>query len=49
MEIEYVGVVDGMRTWIVRNEAGEIIGKNQSDVEEVSNGVEAPIPEVENN
>jgi hypothetical protein len=26
----YVGIVDGMHTWEVRNEAGELVGMNQS-------------------
>lgn len=38
MEIEYVGVIDGMKTWLVKNDAGEIVGKNESPeiVEEVA-------------
>jgi hypothetical protein len=30
MQTEYLGVVNGLKTWIVRNEAGEIIGKNET-------------------
>jgi len=37
MITEYIGVIDGMKTWIVKNESGEIIGKNETpDVPEES-------------
>jgi hypothetical protein len=26
----YIGIVDGLHTWEVRNEAGELVGFNQS-------------------
>lgn len=26
----YIGIVDGFHTWEVRNEAGEVVGFNQS-------------------
>lgn len=30
MITEYVGIIDGMHTWVVKNENGEIIGKNET-------------------
>ena len=30
MELEYVGVINGMNTWLVKNELGEVIGKNET-------------------
>jgi hypothetical protein len=30
MKITYVGIVDGLHTWEVFNEAGELVGTNQS-------------------
>ena len=27
---EYIGVIDGMKTWIVKDEEGNIVGKNES-------------------
>lgn len=29
----YVGVVDGLHTWEVRDEAGQLVGTNQSPVD----------------
>lgn len=29
----FIGVIDGLNTWEVRNEAGEVVGYNQSAVE----------------
>ena len=31
--ITYVGVIDGIRTWEVRDKAGNVIGKNQKAAE----------------
>lgn len=38
MLTEYIGVIDGVKTWVVKNEAGEIIGKNEipDELEEVN-------------
>lgn len=38
MELEYIGVIDGMKTWLVRDESGQVIGKNQTpeDAEEIA-------------
>jgi hypothetical protein len=30
MIVTYVGIVDGLHTWQVRNQAGELVGFNQS-------------------
>jgi hypothetical protein len=30
MEIEYIGVINGMKTWLVKDESGEVIGKNET-------------------
>lgn len=30
MITEYIGAIDGVHTWIVKNEQGEIIGKNET-------------------
>jgi hypothetical protein len=30
MTTTYIGIVDGMHTWEVRNEDGELVGMNQS-------------------
>lgn len=30
MITEYIGVINGMKTWIVKNDAGEVIGKNET-------------------
>jgi hypothetical protein len=30
MTTTYIGIVDGLHTWEVRNEAGELVGFNQS-------------------
>jgi hypothetical protein len=30
MELEYIGVIDGMKTWIVKDESGKVIGKNET-------------------
>lgn len=30
MELEYIGVIDGMKTWLVRDESGQVIGKNET-------------------
>lgn len=30
MIVEYIGVIDGMKTWIVKDESGQIIGKNET-------------------
>jgi hypothetical protein len=27
--ITYIGVIDGLHTWEVRNDAGEVVGMNQ--------------------
>jgi hypothetical protein len=29
----YIGVINGIRTWEVRDEAGMVIGKNQKEAE----------------
>jgi hypothetical protein len=39
MELEYIGVINGMKTWLVKNEAGEVIGKNETP-EHLEEGVE---------
>ena len=38
MNTEYIGVINGFHTWLVRDETGEIIGKNETleIIEEVS-------------
>lgn len=38
MITEYVGVINGVKTWIVKNDAGEVIGKNETP--EVSDTIE---------
>jgi hypothetical protein len=30
MTIEYVGIIDGLHTWEVRNTSGALVGINQS-------------------
>jgi hypothetical protein len=30
MELEYIGVIDGMKTWLVKDESGKVIGKNET-------------------
>jgi hypothetical protein len=30
MQLEYIGVINGMKTWLVKNESGEVIGKNET-------------------
>ena len=30
MTTTYIGIVEGLHTWEVRNEAGELVGTNQS-------------------
>jgi hypothetical protein len=30
MQLEYIGVIDGIKTWLVKNESGEVIGKNET-------------------
>jgi hypothetical protein len=30
MQVEYLGVIDGIKTWIVKDESGKIIGKNET-------------------
>jgi hypothetical protein len=38
MELEYIGVINGMKTWLVKDESGEVIGKNETPehIEEIS-------------
>lgn len=35
---EYVGIVDGMKTWIVKDEQGNTVGYNQSAPDEEGAG-----------
>jgi hypothetical protein len=39
MTTTYIGVIDGLHTWEVRDEAGELVGMNQSDY------LTRPVPE----
>ncbi len=33
MTTTYLGVINGMHTWEVRDEAGNVVGKNQKEAE----------------
>jgi hypothetical protein len=30
MELEYIGIIDGIKTWLVKDESGKVIGKNET-------------------
>jgi hypothetical protein len=30
MKTEYIGVINGIKTWLVKNESGEVVGKNET-------------------
>jgi hypothetical protein len=43
MNTTYIGIVDGLRTWEVRDEAGTLVGLNQQAVEPESPSVPASV------
>jgi hypothetical protein len=43
MTTTYIGIVDGLRTWEVRDEAGTLVGLNQQAVEPESPAVPASV------